>query len=1216
MRRRIACVVAATAVVVGMVTLPGFPASATQPVALDKLVSDDPANFTPNILDGEADKIVKSGNKMVFSGLFTQVQEAGSTTTLSRQNIVAFDATTGAIDPNFNPTIDGQVQAMALSADGTKVFIGGLFNTVNGALRTGIAELNLSDGSLVTSFKPPQLNALVEDVELHAGTLYVSGAFTTAKKSGVTFTRGGLVGLDPTSGNVLDSPAIQFTGTHRGTGVTRVTRIDFSPSGDRMIAMGNFSLVDGQDRNQLAMIDLTTTPASVALTWQTNAYKSTCNSFQYYIRDLEFSPDGSYFIVGATGGPGSTANLCDTVTRWPTYDTGTGLTPTWTDFTGGDTTYAVGVTGAAVYVGGHNRWWNNPFGRDSAGQGAISREGIGALDPVNGLPLSWNPTRVRGTGVFDFLDTPDGLWVASDTDRIGAFEYHAKVAFFPLAGGKSLPANQVGSLPSDVYQLGRSGADPATPVLYRVNSGGDTQPALDNGPDWSLDTSGAPSSLHNTGSTTNSYGTQVANLNASVPATTPRAIFSSDREDPTGGNEMQWHFPVTTGVPVQVRLYFANRASSTQQVGKRRFDVQIDGSTGLSNYDIVADTGNQTGTMKSFDRTSDGTVDINFVHRTNNPVISAIEIVRTDIPVPPPSNGDTVKARSFNGTAAGAVRSPSTGGVAWSNARGATMVDGNVYTAMSDGNLYARSYDGSTWGDPVNVNTADQITPMTTWHSEVPSITSMFYSGGRLYYTLQGQSRLFYRYFTTESNVVGALEFTAAAANLADLDWSNLQGSFVAASSFYYVTRTDGVMHRADWANGTAVSGTSVSVSGPGIDGVDWRAKALFLASIGSVDNKPTASFTSSCSGATCTFNGLGSSDDGSIASYSWNFGDGSLAGTGAQLSHTYTKGGSYHVILTVTDNIGQTGSKTVDAFADIPNVLPNAQFSGSCSVLTCSFDTTGTGDPDGTIQSYAWDFGDGTSGSGASPSHAYATAGIYTVALTVTDDSGGTASVSHDVTATAPATSIGFRGATSNNVSAAKNTVAVPSGVQAADGLLLFETDNGATGTTANAPVGWTLVDTATTGSATTRLWQRTAAAGSAGSQVTVGFSASVKSAVQLLAYTGTASAGPVAALAELVEPVGTTTTNHVTPTANVSAGGSWVVSYWADKTSTTTAWTVPGSVTSRDTSIGTGTAHVAAAVADSNQPVASGTYGGLTAQTDQASRALMMTVVLAPTG
>ena len=70
-------------------------------------------------------------------------------------------------------------------------------------------------------------------------------------------------------------------------------------------------------------------------------------------------------------------------------------------------------------------------------------------------------------------------------------------------------------------------------------------------------------------------------------------------------------------------------------------------------------------------------------------------------------------------------------------------------------------------------------------------------------------------------------------------------------------------------------------------------------------------------------------------------------------------------------------------------NVPPTASFSSSCSNLTCAFDASASTDPDGTIASYAWDFGDGTSGTGPSPSHPYATPSSYNVTLAVTDNGG-----------------------------------------------------------------------------------------------------------------------------------------------------------------------------------------------------------------------------------
>ena len=83
-------------------------------------------------------------------------------------------------------------------------------------------------------------------------------------------------------------------------------------------------------------------------------------------------------------------------------------------------------------------------------------------------------------------------------------------------------------------------------------------------------------------------------------------------------------------------------------------------------------------------------------------------------------------------------------------------------------------------------------------------------------------------------------------------------------------------------------------------------------------------------------------------------------------------------------------------------NVPPTAAFTTAHSYLVGSFNATGSGDTDGTIVSYAWDFGDTTTGTGATVQHTYATGGTYTVTLTVTDDQGATAVASHPVTVAA----------------------------------------------------------------------------------------------------------------------------------------------------------------------------------------------------------------------
>ena len=150
----------------------------------------------------------------------------------------------------------------------------------------------------------------------------------------------------------------------------------------------------------------------------------------------------------------------------------------------------------------------------------------------------------------------------------------------------------------------------------------------------------------------------------------------------------------------------------------------------------------------------------------------------------------------------------------------------------------------------------------------------------------------------------------------------------------------------------------------------------------------------SGTAGVAITFDGSGSNDpDGSIVDYSWDFGDGST-GSGETPTHTYSTDGNFTVTLTVTDDAGDTGTATTTASIGAGNLPPvsnpNGAYTGTVGVAI-TFDGSGSNDPDGTIVDYSWDFGDGTTGSGVMPTHAYSANGSYTVTLTVTDDAGDT---------------------------------------------------------------------------------------------------------------------------------------------------------------------------------------------------------------------------------
>ncbi len=144
-------------------------------------------------------------------------------------------------------------------------------------------------------------------------------------------------------------------------------------------------------------------------------------------------------------------------------------------------------------------------------------------------------------------------------------------------------------------------------------------------------------------------------------------------------------------------------------------------------------------------------------------------------------------------------------------------------------------------------------------------------------------------------------------------------------------------------------------------------------------------------------FDGTDSSDpDGSIASYRWDFGDGAAAST-AEATHAYSKEGTYHVTLTVTDNLGATDSAglqvTIKQQTYPPANQPPVAKAGPDQTVqvgqSVTFDGSGSSDPDGEIASYHWDFGDGAAASAAVATHTYSETGDYTVTLTVTDNLG-----------------------------------------------------------------------------------------------------------------------------------------------------------------------------------------------------------------------------------
>jgi hypothetical protein len=400
-------------------------APATGSIAQPHVVSEDPANFTPNIVDGggvdptSVDALAQLGNTLYAGGNFRLVQSGG--TTFNRTNLVSFSATTGTVT-GFAPTFDDKV--FALLATGSSLYVGGYFHQVNGVARRGLVKLDAASGAVDTSFDA-HLQGAVQEIRLVNGRLIVGGKFPQK-----------LVALNPSSGANTGYINIPISGTVApNAGATDIYRFAVNPQGTRLVAIGNFTSVGGQDRRRAFMLDLGTSSATLS-SWYYAPLRNNCraSSLPAYMRDVDFSPDGSYFVVDSTGfvpfSGGVGRDLCDSAARFETNILNPNR-PTWINYSGGDTFHSIAATGAAVYVQGHFRALDNPNGTDGPLPGSSPRQGIGAIDPVTGKALPWNPGKTRGVGGKDFLATSAGLWVASD-GRFFNGEVRDNIAFLPL----------------------------------------------------------------------------------------------------------------------------------------------------------------------------------------------------------------------------------------------------------------------------------------------------------------------------------------------------------------------------------------------------------------------------------------------------------------------------------------------------------------------------------------------------------------------------------------------------------------------------------------------------------------------------------------------------------------------------------------------------------------------------------------------------------------
>ena len=475
------CALVGSAVVVAGVVVAGVESAQAQDGhAQSQVVSAVPAAYTPNIANGHVNAINQVGTRIVVGGTFTTMSNAGSSAVVRQPYLFAFDAATGVLDTGFRPVLNAAAQSIEPGPSPDTVYVAGGFTAVNGVANRAIVLLSTVTGAVVGPFKAAITNGIGNAIRLTGGRLLVGGTFTSVSN----VAHDGIVSLNPTTGALDPFMTVQLTGHHNyngsgAGGTVGAVAMDVSPDGRQLIVIGNFKNANGVQHDQIVKIDLAGTSSAVD-PWNTLEYTAACDNLHYdsYVRDVNWSPDGSYFVIASTGGEGTnsdgTRGLCDSAVRWSATDTGANVLPTWVDYTGSDSLYSVAVTGTAIYVGGHQRWLNNANQADFPGTGSVPRPGLAALDPVNGVPLAWNPGRnPRGGGADAMFASVNGLYVGSDTNYFGDHKYlRDKIGFFPLAGGYLPASTAVPALPGDIYEAGPTNSTGAGPddLAYRSDA--------------------------------------------------------------------------------------------------------------------------------------------------------------------------------------------------------------------------------------------------------------------------------------------------------------------------------------------------------------------------------------------------------------------------------------------------------------------------------------------------------------------------------------------------------------------------------------------------------------------------------------------------------------------------------------------------------------------------------------------------------------------------
>ena len=308
------------------------------------------SSFNPSF-NGSVNTIVKFGNTLYIGG--------------TGFALAALNATDGSVALSL-PVVNSYVHSLAISSNGSTLYIGGQFTTIGGVARNRVAAINTSDGS-VTSFNPGVSGAqqIVYKITLSNddSTLYIGGSFNLAGGQG----RGNIAAINTSTGTV--------TSFNPGAGGGAVYELLLSPDNSTLYVGGDFTAIGGQARTGIAAVN---TANGIVATFNPNFTKTLSGTSNQNISITSLGLAGSILYVG-----GDFTHLGDLEKiHIATFDITTGNPTAWGIKTlDSPTDFAFNSDGSVIYISGSYA---------SIGTGVGIRNGVVKIDKDGNLDEAFN----------------------------------------------------------------------------------------------------------------------------------------------------------------------------------------------------------------------------------------------------------------------------------------------------------------------------------------------------------------------------------------------------------------------------------------------------------------------------------------------------------------------------------------------------------------------------------------------------------------------------------------------------------------------------------------------------------------------------------------------------------------------------------------------------------------------------------------------------------